>query len=177
MNPKAMYSMIFWGLILSIFGFAVGGIALSPSISYGMIAFASWRLGAFSRPFRVVAVSSLILMILALPPPCLPEAVTTSRAVGISSLLLQCALGWSLLSCVARDCAAHGQMDLATAARWRRVAYVMILLAVPAVLVFVPSPSAGSASPYLLILPTIAISVAYAVLVGTVQSAKIRLFP
>jgi hypothetical protein len=97
--------------------------------------------------------------------------------VGISSLLLQCALGWSLLSCVARDCAAHGHLDLATAARWRRVAYVMILLAVPAVLVFVPSPSAESVSPYLLILPTIAISVAYAVLVGTVQSAKIRLFP
>jgi hypothetical protein len=122
-------------------------------------------------------VSSLILMVLTLPAPYLPERVATSPALGISSLLLQCVLGWSLLSCVARDCDAHGQIDMAAAARWRRVAYVMIMLAVPAVLTFVPRPSAGSASPYLLILPTIAILVAYALLVGTVQSAKIRLFP
>ena len=177
MNPKTMYSMIFWGLILPIFAFPVAGIAPIPAVGYVMIAFAAWRLGAFSRPFRVVAVSSLILVLLTLPIPYLPEIVLTSGGLGIFSLLLQCVLGWSLLSCVARDCDAHGQIDIAAAARWRRVAYVIIMVAVPLALSFIPKPSPGSSSPYLMLLPLVTILVAYVLLVWTVQSAKIRLFP
>lgn len=172
-----MYSMIFWGLILPIFAFPVAGIALIPAIGYGMIAFAAWKLGAFSRPFRVVAVSSLILMLFTLPTPYLPEIVLTSGALDLFSLTLQCVLGWSLLSCVARDCDAHGQIDVAAAARWRRVAYVIIMVAVPLTLAFIPMPSPGSSSLYLMLLPLVTLLAAYVLLVWTVQSAKIRLFP
>lgn len=177
MSPKTLYSMILWGLILPIFAFPVAGIAPIPAIGYGMIAFAAWRLGAFSLSFRVVSVSSMILMLLTLPTPYLPETVRTSGAVGISSLLLQCVLGWSLFSCVARDCDAHGQIDVAAAARWRRVAYVIIMAAVPLALTFFPLPPQAPSSPFLTLLPLVTILAAYVLLVWTVQSAKIRLFP
>ncbi len=177
MNPKTMYSLIFWGLILPIFAFPVAGIALIPAIGYAMIAVAAWRLGSFSPSFRVVAVASLLLMLLTLPTPYLPEIVHSSGASSIISLVVQCVLGWSLLSCVARDCDAHGQIDIAAAARWRRIAYVVIMIAVPVVFLFVPIKSLTGISPYLVLLPVVTLLFAYVLLVWTVQSAKIRLFP
>ena len=172
-----MYSLLFWGFILPIFAFPVAGIALIPALGYAMIAFAAWRLGAYSPPFRVVAAAALILTVLVLPTPYLPKIVYTSGAFGITSLLVQCLLGWSVLSCVARDCETHGHIDVAAAARWRRIAYVVIMIAVPAVVMCLPARFVDTASPSLLLLPVATLLVAYVLLVWTVQTAKIRLFP
>ena len=170
MNPKTLYSLIFWGLIFQMFGWPLDGVDVVPALGFAMIACAAWMLGAYSKPFRVVAVAAALLTVLTLPTPYLPENVS-----GVAALIAKCVLGWTLLSCVARDCQAHGQIDLAAGARFRRIVYVAIMGGVPLAVMFLPLERIKS--PVLLMTPFVALIVAYVVLVWTVQSAKIRLFP
>jgi len=170
MNPKTLYSLIFWGLILQMFGFPMDGIDVVPAIGFAMIAYAAWMLGAYSKLFRITAIAAALLAVLTLPTPYLPETV-----FWVASLIVKCVLGWTLLSCVARDCQVHGQIDLAAGARFRRIVYVVFLAGVPLGLTMVPLGRVTS--PVLLLLPFAALLLPYVVLVWTVQSAKIRLFP
>ena len=170
MNPKTLYSLIFWGLIFQMFAWPMGGVDVVPALGYLMIARAAWLLGNYSKSFRLVAVAAALLTVLTLPTPYLPENVSE-----VAALVAKCVLGWALLSCVARDCQAHGQIDLAAGARFRRVLYVAIMGGVPLAMMFLPVERVKS--PVLLMTPFVALVVAYVVLVWTVQSAKIRLFP
>ena len=119
MNPKTIYSLIFWGLVLPILAMPIAGLNLMPAVGFATVAFGSWALGKYSKPFRMSSVAAALLVILILPTPYLSEFVAS-----FTVLFLQCFLGWSLLSCMARDCQAHGQIDLATTARWQRIAYI-----------------------------------------------------
>ncbi len=135
-----------------------------------MIAYATWMLGGYVKPFRVASISAALLAVLILPTPYLPANVTS-----MATIVIQGVLGWTLFTCVARDCQAHGHIDIAAAARLRRVAYVLIVIAVPLGLPFIRFDRATS--PILVVLPTLMLLLAYVLLVWTVQSAKIRLFP
>lgn len=177
MSPKTLYRVIFWGLILPIFAFPVAGIELIPAIGYAMIAFASWKLGSFLPQFRLVAVSSTILMLITLPTPYLSDTFQISGGSAIAALLFQCLLGWRLLGCVARDCDSHGHIDIAARARWMRFAYVAILGGVPLALAILRLDSLTDGSSALIWISIATTLTAYVLLVWTVQSAKIRLFP
>lgn len=170
MNPKTLYSLIFWGLILQMFAYPMDGIDVVPAIGYAMIACAAWMLGGYSKPFRIVAVAAALLTVLTLPTPYLPEPGSS-----VASWIVKCVLGWTLLSCVARDCQAHGQIDLAAGARFRRIVYVAIMGGVPLGLTLIAWSRVTSR--VVLLSPFVALVLAYVVLVWTVQSAKIRLFP
>lgn len=170
MNPKNLYALIFWGLILPVLAIPVAGLNLMPAVGFAMVAFGSWSLGKYSKPFRVSSVAAALLVILMLPTPYLSEPVAS-----FTVLLLQCFLGWSLLSCVARDCQAHGQIDLAATARWQRIAYVLLMASSPLLAHLLPSD--GSFPSFVSFVPTVLALLAYVLLVWTFQSAKFRLFP
>lgn len=169
MNPKTLYSLVFWGLILPILAIPIAGLNLMPAVGFAMVAFGSWSLGKYSKPFRVSSVTAALLAVLRLPTPYLSELVAS-----FTVLFLQCFLGWSLLSCVARDCQAHGQIDLAATARWQRIAYVMLMVSAPLLAHLLPSDC--SFPPFVSFVPTVLLLLAYVLLVWTFQSAKFRLF-
>lgn len=169
MNPKILYSLIFWGLILPIVAIPIAGLNLRPAVGFAMVAFGSWALGKYSKPFRMSSVAAALLFILILQTPYLSEFVAS-----FTVLFLQCFLGWSLLSCVARDCQAHGQIDLAATARWQRIAYVLLMVSAPLMAHLLPSD--GSFPPFVTFVPTVLLLLAYVLLVWTFQSAKFRLF-
>lgn len=170
MNPKTLYSLIFWGLILPILAIPKAGVDFIPAVGFALVAFGSWALGKYSKPFRMSSVAAALLTVLTLPTPYLSELVAS-----IMALFLQCFLGWSLLSCVARDCQVHGHIDLAATARWQRIAYVLFMVSAPLLAHLLPSDC--SFPPLVSFVPAVLFVLAYVLLVWTFQSAKWRLFP
>lgn len=161
------------GLILPIVGFPVFGIHLVAALGFGLIAYGAWRLGNHIPMFLIAGLAAALTGALFLGARWLHD----TPAAWLSSLSwpLILVLGWFLLSAVASDCQAQGQLDLASAARIRR--YIFLFLeALPVALAYL-FPFKADQSPALILLPMVLNIAAYALLLWTVQSAKIRLFP
>lgn len=163
--PKTMYSLLFWGLVLPL-------LVLPSVIGWAMVCFAAWMLGRYNATFRIASIAAGLRLVVGLFGRFLPHSPYLGPLLLTVNTLLTCLLGWYLLTAVAKDCLSHGHLDVAANARIGRI--IFLLVTVASTLCFYLLPLRHDAWALLqLIIPVLG----YVVLIWTVQSAKIRLFP
>ena len=201
MTPRRLYGLLFWGLVLPIIPFAlvlvsvfapaanawilthfqtmrVGGfiIASLPPIGIAMVACGSRFLARYNSLFLRASVVAALLALHAVLSYFLPPLSSSAAVImSIIMLALNCLLGWFLLSAAAIDCRNHGQIDVAANARIARIIYVAATV-VPELLQKFLTVAPKNATVYVFVVLFIRI-IGYVVLLWTIQSAKIRLFP
>jgi hypothetical protein len=126
--------LIFWGVVVSMFGIKINGVDLFPGVAYALIAWGCYGLGGESGHFAAAAALALVIVAVRLAGlfVTFPSQPDGSRELvfflALIYSILACGVVWEMLGGVRDFALARSRPDLATKASNRRIAYGAVMI-------------------------------------------------
>ena len=176
-----MYALIFWGALLRLVtGFF--SVPMGPWIGMSMMAYGCWGLSRHVPSFRLAAMALILNAIVSLAHRLMENTMFSTASYWLYvpasvwlGALLECVMGWYLLSSIATHCEKQYHLDVAFRTRIARYIYVASILVLPVSLETRAFSGSGSEITFLMVSSWAMALVGLVALVWTIQTAKIRL--